>query len=63
MNNDTNSIITVGSGLKSVLENNEKVNCKTYEINKLKSTFPQYFDKEGKFDFDKFKNALDCENV
>lgn len=49
--------------LKTILENNKKVDCKTYELSKLKSNFPQYFDKNGKFDFDKFKNALDCENV
>lgn len=49
--------------IKSALEYNQNVNSITYEEEKLRKYFPQYFDKNGKFDFERFKFALDSENV
>ena len=68
MNNEPETRTVVRGGgtkgfIKSTFENNSNVSSKTYEENKLKKYFPQYFDKDGKFNFDKFKSALDNENV
>ena len=49
--------------IKSKLQYNENVTSNSYEEVKLRKYFPQYFEKDGKFNFEKFKSMLDYDNI
>ena len=49
--------------IKDIMAKNKDVLPNSYEIEKLKQVFPQYFDKEGNFDFDNFKQNLENNGV
>lgn len=45
------------------LQENENIKPNSLEMRKLKETFPQYFNKKGEFEIDKFKDFLKQEEV
>lgn len=49
--------------IKEQLENNENIRPNTKLLNLLKENFPDYFDKDNNFMIDKFKNALNSDEI
>lgn len=49
--------------IKEQLENNENIKPNTKLLNLLKKNFPDYFDKDNNFMIDKFKNALNSDEI
>ncbi|NLM17416.1 MAG: site-specific DNA-methyltransferase [Candidatus Riflebacteria bacterium] len=44
--------------IKDILESNENISANDHEINFLKKHFPGCFDKDGKFDIERFKSYI-----
>jgi adenine-specific DNA-methyltransferase len=51
------------NGLKAILKHNETAQPNDELLNTIKTTFPQFFDKEGNFRADKFENELKKDNI
>ena len=48
----------VGIMIKNIIQSNEAVTPNAQTLKVLHTHFPQCFDKEGKFDIDKFKDLI-----
>lgn len=49
--------------LKDSIEKNNSTNVNSREVEKLQKVLPQYFDKDGNFKLEEFKNMLSTEEV
>lgn len=49
--------------IRDNIKRNETVGPNSREIDKLKKSFPQYFDKDGKFLIDRFEKMLQNEEI
>ena len=49
--------------LKENIEKNSKVKPNSYQVKVLKECFPQFFNKEIEFNFDKFKEFIQASDI